>query len=159
MQEPARSLIHIHCSVFSDLTLVGITVPHILCDAKGMGEIMQAWSSVVNRGIDSVEDLPIDYNPWKDLKVIKQEPQPAPRWSLLSSLLTKWRSWAPVFRQRWEMFWYPKESNRIIHFPTSELEHLRTECRKELGPDAKLFHQRRPRCVVIEDELFDIFSI
>ncbi len=36
------------------------------------------------------------------------------------------------------MFWYPKESSRIVHLPTSELEALRSECQKDVGPDVKL---------------------
>jgi hypothetical protein len=63
--KPPPPVLSVYCSVFTDATQIGMTLPHAFNDAKGMSEIMNAWSTCLTHGIDStaIPELPLDYNP------------------------------------------------------------------------------------------------
>ncbi|KAF7369439.1 hypothetical protein MVEN_00273200 [Mycena venus] len=45
---PNVPLLHVHVVVFHDLTLIGVTWPHIGFDAVGMGTLLAAWTRMIN---------------------------------------------------------------------------------------------------------------
>ncbi|KAJ7636420.1 hypothetical protein FB45DRAFT_742574 [Roridomyces roridus] len=49
--ESKSPLLHIHVSVFDDLTFIGVTSPHVGFDAVGTGILLDAWTRLIN-GVD-----------------------------------------------------------------------------------------------------------
>jgi hypothetical protein len=139
LKDPTTPIFSVHCSIFSDSTLIGVTTPHVFNDAKGMAEIMHAWASVVNHGIDSVRELPVHHDPWS---LMEKTALPSKDGTTLKT--TGWKVWTPwqfiafVCRMVWETLWQPRESSRILHIPKAELEKLRCACKKELEDEVSL---------------------
>ncbi|KAF7339718.1 hypothetical protein MSAN_02187300 [Mycena sanguinolenta] len=48
-------MLHVHVSTFDDMTFVGITAPHILFDASGVGMLLRAWTRLLGR--DDIEEI------------------------------------------------------------------------------------------------------
>ncbi|KAK7022466.1 hypothetical protein R3P38DRAFT_2532807 [Favolaschia claudopus] len=74
---PHVPLLHIHLSLYpadDNLTLIGVTMPHIAFDGVGIGVLLRAWTHVLNhsdggdwaRGVESVEGMPWDLVPFGD---------------------------------------------------------------------------------------------
>jgi hypothetical protein len=113
-----------------------MTLPHTFNDAKGMSEIMNAWSTCLTHGIDSaaIPELPLDYDPVGRIAAT-HPPVALPGHSHFST----WENVQFVARVVWDLVWKPKDSNKIIHFPVAVLERMKseahTELRKSLGDD------------------------
>ncbi|KAJ6518765.1 hypothetical protein C8R45DRAFT_4797 [Mycena sanguinolenta] len=48
-------MLHVHVSTFDDMTFIGITAPHILFDASGLGTLLRAWTRLL--GGDDIEEI------------------------------------------------------------------------------------------------------
>jgi hypothetical protein len=107
-----------------------MTLPHTFNDAKGMSEIMNAWSTCLAHGIDSaaIPELPLDYNPIGGIAVTCP-PVALPGHRHFSM----WENIQFVTRIVWDLVRKPKESGRIIHFPVTVLEQMKSEAHTELG--------------------------
>ncbi|KAK7038534.1 hypothetical protein R3P38DRAFT_2516566 [Favolaschia claudopus] len=65
---PNTPLLHVHVAVFQDLTLIGVTAPHIGFDAVGTGTLLNAWARVVNGDdLDSIPAMPWDAQPFSSM--------------------------------------------------------------------------------------------
>lgn len=54
-------MLYVHIHRFSDVTCVGVHIPHLFCDVPGLGIILRAWCSLVSASDDmqSVELPPL----------------------------------------------------------------------------------------------------
>ena len=127
--DPPPPVLSVYCSVFTDATHIGMTLPHTFNDAKGMSEIMNAWSTCVSHGIDStaIPNLPLDYNPVGDIATARP-PVALPGYRHLSAR----ENLQFVVRVVWDLVRKRKESGRIIHFPAAVLERMKSEAHAEL---------------------------
>ncbi|KAK7049132.1 hypothetical protein R3P38DRAFT_3345995 [Favolaschia claudopus] len=80
---PHVPLLHIHLSLYpadDNLTLIGVTMPHIAFDGVGIGVLLRAWTHVLNhsdggdwaRGVGSVEGMPWDLVPFGEGDAARQ---------------------------------------------------------------------------------------
>jgi hypothetical protein len=129
LTNPPPPVLSVYCSVFTDATHIGMTLPHTFNDAKGMSEIMNAWSTCLAHGIDSaaIPELPLDYNPIGSIAVTCP-PVALPGHRHFST----WENIQFVTRIVWDLVWKPKESGRIVHFPVTVLERMKSEAHIEL---------------------------
>ncbi|KAK7000343.1 hypothetical protein R3P38DRAFT_2561648 [Favolaschia claudopus] len=81
---PNIPLLHIHLSLYpadDNLTLIGVTMPHIAFDGVGIGVLLRAWTHVLNhgdggdwaRGVETVEGMPWDLVPFGDGDAARQQ--------------------------------------------------------------------------------------
>ena len=128
--KPPPPVLSVHCSVFTDATQIGMTLPHAFNDAKGMSEIMNAWSTCLTHGIDSaaIPELPLDYNPVCHIAA-NHPPVKLPRHKIFSI----WELVQFVARITWDLLWKPRESRKIVHFPVAVLDQMKNEAHTELG--------------------------
>jgi hypothetical protein len=101
-----------------------MTLPHTFNDAKGMSEIMNAWSTCLTHGIDStaIPELPLDYNPVGGI-AMTHSPVALPGHRHFST----WENVQFIARVVWDLVWKPKESGRIVHFPVAVLEQMKRD--------------------------------
>jgi hypothetical protein len=106
-----------------------MTLPHTFNDAKGMSEIMNAWSTCLTHGIDStaIPELPLDYNPVGGIATT-HSPVALPGHRHFST----WENVQFVARVVWDLVRKPKESGRIVHFPVAVLEQMKRDAHTEL---------------------------
>lgn len=50
MKKPDAPMLSVHVNVFTDVTCIGFHIPHMLCDAVGLGIILRAWYSLISAG-------------------------------------------------------------------------------------------------------------
>ncbi|KAJ6465808.1 hypothetical protein C8R45DRAFT_939394 [Mycena sanguinolenta] len=63
--EPNVPMLHIHVSVFHDLTFVGVTAPHMGFDLLGCATLLAAWTRVINGDdFDAIPGMEWDAQPF-----------------------------------------------------------------------------------------------
>ena len=54
-------VVHVHVSVFDDLTLIGVTSSQMVFDVPGMGTLLHAWTQMLaGDGIDAIPGMEWD---------------------------------------------------------------------------------------------------
>ncbi|KAJ7120920.1 hypothetical protein C8R44DRAFT_920393 [Mycena epipterygia] len=62
-------MLHVHVSVFDDLTLIGVTAPHLMFDAPGIGTLLHAWTRLLaGDDIDAIPDMEWDMAPFETFR-------------------------------------------------------------------------------------------
>ncbi|KAJ6465777.1 hypothetical protein C8R45DRAFT_1173416 [Mycena sanguinolenta] len=85
--KPNVPMLHVHFSVFHDLTFIGVTFPHMGFDVLGTGVLLAAWTRVVNGDdFDAIPGMEWDAQPFAHYT-------PAPGSSSVSSTRTSLRGW------------------------------------------------------------------
>ncbi|KAJ7735811.1 hypothetical protein B0H16DRAFT_128753 [Mycena metata] len=63
---PNTPLLHVHVAVFDDVTFIGLTSSHLLFDALGTGELLRAWTRLLNgEDIDAIPGMEVDIAPFE----------------------------------------------------------------------------------------------
>ncbi|KAJ6465769.1 hypothetical protein C8R45DRAFT_1173405 [Mycena sanguinolenta] len=84
---PNVPMMHVHFSVFDDLTFIGVTVPHMGFDALGFAALMLAWTRVINGDdFDAIPGMEWDAQPFAHYV-------PAPGSSPITPTRTSLRGW------------------------------------------------------------------
>lgn len=124
-----RPVLSLRITSFADATLVAVAVPHLIVDAMAIGELMSAWSLVVNGRLDEVppvisahEDL--DYDVADPALVGTDESEKEP-WALQSSYLTGFSFFLFVVRFLWDVMTGSKVENRVLYLPKATLDKMR----------------------------------
>jgi hypothetical protein len=126
---PNTPLIHVHATVFDDLTFLGMTSTHITFDAQGISTLMHGWQRVLAG--DALEDIP--GMPW-DIAPFPTSEAPA----LVSVCQRGWfelgalEKIAFVVSFVWRIFRDPKEENKVVRVPKAFLEKRKREIMGEL---------------------------
>ncbi|KAF7373715.1 hypothetical protein MSAN_00582500 [Mycena sanguinolenta] len=85
--KPNVPLLHIHFTVFHDLTFIGVTVPHMGFDLLGIAVLLAAWTRVINGDdFDAIHGMEWDAQPFAHYV-------PAPGSSSLTPKRTSLRGW------------------------------------------------------------------
>ncbi|KAJ6585214.1 hypothetical protein B0H19DRAFT_1250091 [Mycena capillaripes] len=62
-------MLHVHVSIFEDLTLIGVTAPHLLFDAPGIGTLLHAWTQLLaGDDIDAIPGMAWDMTPFETFR-------------------------------------------------------------------------------------------
>lgn len=127
----------LHVTLFDDAALVGLSVPHILCDGYGVTEIMRALSTILSSGSPP---LPLDHaDPYAAFAVNESRVPPPPYWRALNAL----EKLVIYARALWEWLTDRKVENREVFFPRDEVARIKAQAmddiREEQGQDTKLW--------------------
>ncbi|KAA1475639.1 hypothetical protein DENSPDRAFT_842442 [Dentipellis sp. KUC8613] len=137
-----RPLVHLHVSVFADGALIGLSVPHILCDGHGVVGIARALGSIMLGG---PPPPPLDLaDPFaryvvRDPKEASALPAP-PGWRVLGIMGTL----LLLARMAWEGLWASNAiENKDVYFPPEEVKRIKGEAmediRRELGAQTERY--------------------
>ncbi|KAJ7058219.1 hypothetical protein C8F01DRAFT_312052 [Mycena amicta] len=128
-------LLHVHVSLFADLTFLGVTSTHILFDAVGTSELLRAWTRLLNG--DALEDIPgmsWDMQPFKPLTLATTPETKIPYirgWYNLGLFSTI----SFVVRFMWRLWREPKEEAKLVRVPKAFLEGKKREIMDELAAE------------------------
>ncbi|KAK7060434.1 hypothetical protein VNI00_001199 [Paramarasmius palmivorus] len=133
-----RPLVHLHVTNFDDGALIGLAVPHILCDGHGVSAIIRALTVIMSEGsLPSPLDLTdpfVSYSPTSGA-----HPPSPPFWRALTPL----QRMGLLLRGLWNRIFDNDVENRDVYIPKSEILRLKSQAvddiRKEHGDDSKLF--------------------
>ncbi|KAJ7612687.1 hypothetical protein FB45DRAFT_759814 [Roridomyces roridus] len=63
--ESKKPMLHVHVTLFDDVTFIGVTSSHVGFDAVGTGTLLNAWTRLINgTDIDAIKGMPWDVQPF-----------------------------------------------------------------------------------------------
>ncbi|THH19420.1 hypothetical protein EW146_g1767 [Bondarzewia mesenterica] len=132
-----RPLVHLHVTTFDDGSLVGLSTPHILCDAHGVASIIKAVCIILSGGPPPPPlDLTDPFEPYGH----NQGNVPAPPYWRALNIVQKTVLYA---RAIWTQLFDRHVENRDVFFPKSEVQRIKSEAmddiRREHGADTDLY--------------------
>ncbi|KAG8810789.1 hypothetical protein FRC17_002780, partial [Serendipita sp. 399] len=126
-------LIQLQLTNFDDASIVGLTVPHMLCDGHGIKEIALALSCLLK----GEQVLPLkEGDPLEAFTHNPEPPKAPPNWKVLGIF----QLIVMVAYMAWKYLSTPNVQDRIIYIPASEAERLKAEAMADLKrerPDDK----------------------
>ncbi|KAJ7290156.1 hypothetical protein C8J57DRAFT_1458804 [Mycena rebaudengoi] len=125
-------LLHVHVSVFDDLTLIGITSPRLLFDVPGIGTLLHAWTRLL-----AGDDIVTISQAWTGTRYRSMPPAVRVVWKVTLSQLDTWI-------HRWMR---DREERRLVRVPKAFLE----DRRRQIMEDLK--HQESSELVTTSDVL------
>jgi len=130
-------LTYMNVTTFDDASLVGIAVPHILCDGHGVTIIMKALCQILGGG---APPSPLNHiDPYSSFAKSNYIVPPPPYWRALSFASTV----ILYIRSFWDWIVDGTIENKDVYFPLSEAERIKSEAmediRKEHGKDTDLY--------------------
>ncbi|CAD6891223.1 unnamed protein product [Tilletia controversa] len=143
-----RPMVTTKITRFEDATTIGIALPHVLCDAAGASEVMNAWSAIVNGEENEIHALPQfgqDFfaplapggqeakkeSSARELQAQKGFQTPAGWYAY-----TLWDTIQFGMGFAWDLLWTRPESKmegRDIFLPSAYLEKLKKEVNEEIA--------------------------
>ncbi|KAJ7465161.1 hypothetical protein FB451DRAFT_1138498 [Mycena latifolia] len=128
-------MLQVHVSVFDDLTLIGVTAPHLMFDAPGIGILLHAWTRLLSGDdIDAIPGMEWDVAPFETFRgpnavncvrgygYLIPDKYPPNIYEPCLSLVVSW------IRSRIRN----REVNRLIRVPKAFLEDRRREIMENL---------------------------
>ncbi|KAJ7930489.1 hypothetical protein B0H13DRAFT_1595168 [Mycena leptocephala] len=126
---PNTPLLHVHATVFDDLTFLGITSTHVTFDALGISTLMHGWQRVLaGDAWDDIPGMPWDAAPFGTFTTATQARMCQRGWFDLG-LLGKL---AFIVCLVWNILRDPKEENKVVRVPKAFLEGRKREIMGEL---------------------------
>lgn len=124
-----RPVLSLRITSFADATLVAVAIPHLIVDAMAIGELMSAWSLVVNGRLDEVPPIigahdDLDYDVADPALVGTDDSEKEP-WALQSAYLTGFSFFLFVVRFLWDVVTGGTVENRVLYLPKATLDKLR----------------------------------
>ncbi|KAJ7850081.1 hypothetical protein B0H13DRAFT_2087582 [Mycena leptocephala] len=129
---PNTPLLHVHVSIFDDLTFLGITSSHILTDALGTGALLQAWTRLLTDGVlDDIPGMPWDMQPFKPFTV---QPNGGTKIPIMRGMfkLGVFATISFIVRFMWRLWREPKEDVKLVCVPKAFLEERKRTIMDEL---------------------------
>lgn len=129
---PNTPLLHVHVSIFDDLTFLGITSSHILTDALGTGTLLQAWTRLLTGGaLDDIPGMPWDMQPFKPFTV---QPDGRTKIPIMRGMfkLGVFATISFIVRFMWRLWREPKEDVKLVCVPKAFLEERKRTIMDEL---------------------------
>ncbi|KAJ6578048.1 hypothetical protein B0H19DRAFT_1122209 [Mycena capillaripes] len=119
---PNTPLLHVHVSVFDDLTFLGVTSSHILIDALGTGALLHAWTRLLSgEALDDIPGMPWDMEPFKPFTL-------QPTGKIKIPIMRGWFKLGVfpmisfILRFMWRLWREPKEEVKLVRVPKAFLE-------------------------------------
>ncbi|KAK7022421.1 hypothetical protein R3P38DRAFT_2533285 [Favolaschia claudopus] len=130
--QPNVPLMHIHLNTFTDLTLIGVTFPHMAFDGLGIGTVLEAWTRVLNGAdIDSISGMSWDMQPFENFfpeSEVGRALRPARGW-----FNPGWFGWMPFLSKLlWEKTQDPTERMCFARVPKAFLNDVKKQIMSEL---------------------------
>ncbi|KAF7352179.1 hypothetical protein MVEN_01181100 [Mycena venus] len=133
--KPNVPMLHVHFSVFHDLTFIGVTAPHMGFDLLGFAALLSAWTRVINGDdFDAIPGMEWDAQPFAHYV-------PAPGSRPVTPTRTSLRGWSDLgwFSQLSFMGRFvlsairdPKEVNYLVRVPKAFLNEAKQNIMEEL---------------------------
>ncbi|EED16187.1 conserved hypothetical protein [Talaromyces stipitatus ATCC 10500] len=141
--DPVAPLLFVHLSLFTDASVVALSVPHTVADQMGVGNIMRAWFGLAYHNKtppemtgytgDILATSAKKYTDWPKHEIYRKG---------LSRVRNKFEYFFVVLGFVPELVLNKKEDSHIVFFPRPMLERLRerytTELKEEYGDDPGL---------------------
>ncbi|KAL5529816.1 hypothetical protein ACEPAG_5803 [Sanghuangporus baumii] len=130
LMDSDKPMCHLHVTNFDDAALIGLSVPHLLCDASGVAIIIKALCTLINSG---AKPRPLNHHdPFASYKrkdgVAREVPAP-PHWRLLTRLDRA----ILYIRQLWEHFLGSRVDNYDIFIPQLEVQRMKTQAMRDIS--------------------------
>ncbi|KAH7102363.1 hypothetical protein BKA62DRAFT_700166 [Auriculariales sp. MPI-PUGE-AT-0066] len=136
---PNTPMVHIHVSVFEDVTLIGFTAPHMLFDGAGASTFLSTWTAALNGTLEELPEAPRTFAPFDDLVesvggrevcAARRGPsgQPVRGWDAFYTIGIL-RFMFALFKRA---FFEGSEDTRLIYVPLEWLAARKDECMQEL---------------------------
>jgi len=131
---PGTPALQLHIVSYTDVTLVGVTAPHILFDLHGSAALFEAWTACLNGRPDDVQTSPRGYRPFDELvaSVDASKLSTSSRvwggWYFLSPFAIVY--WVVMFLAR--LFWEGSEIGSWVWIPKDWLAQEKEKCMAEL---------------------------
>ena len=130
-------LTRLQVTVFNDASLVGLSVPHILCDGYGVKAIIQSLTDILNGGTPPPPLTFVD--PFKQYANVPKSFEAPPYWIVLNTIQTVFL----VVCSLWRLLWERPIQNREVFFPKDAVKKIKDEAmsdlRKENGESSNLW--------------------
>ncbi|KAJ7197768.1 hypothetical protein GGX14DRAFT_667550 [Mycena pura] len=127
---PNTPLMHVHATVFDDLTFLGITSTHVAFDALGISTLMHGWQRVLaGDAWDDIAGMPWDAVPFGTFTTTPTQARVCQRGLFDLGLLAKL---AFVVCFGLSILRDPKEENMVVRVPKVFLEDKKREIMEEL---------------------------
>ncbi|KAJ6465811.1 hypothetical protein C8R45DRAFT_1173476 [Mycena sanguinolenta] len=133
--KPNVPILHVHFSVFDDLTFIGVTFPHMACDLVGLAALFAPWTRVINGAdFDAIPGMEWDAQPFAHYV-------PAPGSSPVTPTRASLRGWFDLewlsqlsFIGRFVLstFRDPKEVHHLVRVPKMFLNEAKQKIMEEL---------------------------
>lgn len=133
--KPNVPMLHVHFSVFHDLTFIGVTAPHMGFDLLGFAALLSAWTRVINGDdFDAIPGMEWDAQPFAHYV-------PAPGSRPVTPTRTSLRGWSDLgwfsqlsFMGRFVLSTIrdPKEVNYLVRVPKAFLNEAKQNIMEEL---------------------------
>jgi hypothetical protein len=133
--KPNVPMLHVHFSVFHDLTFIGVTAPHMGFDLLGFAVLLSAWTHVINGDdFDAIPGMEWDAQPFAHYV-------PAPGSRLVTLTRTSLGGWSDLgwfsqlsFMGRFVLSTIrdPKEVNYLVQVPKVFLNEAKQKIMEEL---------------------------
>ena len=136
--KPNTPLVDVYVQVYDDATLIGVTAPHIMFDARGVKDLFAAWCTTLSGRLDSLPDGPRAFAPFVNLAREAENRASARGASLPPMSLRGWYrlgifgiiSWLTNHMMRvWDE---GHEVSHIIWVPRKWLKEQKEECMREI---------------------------
>ncbi|KAF7297095.1 hypothetical protein MIND_00942400 [Mycena indigotica] len=133
---PNTPLLQVHVSTFDDLTFLGVTSTHILLDAVGTGQLLRAWTRLLDgEALEDIPGMPRDLQPFEPLTLTTTNETNIPHmrgWyklGLFSTCLF-------LVNFLWRLWREPKEEVKLVRVPKIFLERMKKEILDQLAAHA-----------------------
>ncbi|KAF7316097.1 hypothetical protein MIND_00127800 [Mycena indigotica] len=123
-------LLHVHASVFDDVTFIGVSAAHVLIDGAGTSTIVEAWTRVLNgESIDNIQG-----QPWnEDLKLVSLPPEKGNTHSVaFANALSLIQAISLVLRMIYRILFDRTDEPRYVGIPKVFLAEKKKEAMDEL---------------------------
>ncbi|KAH7102357.1 hypothetical protein BKA62DRAFT_769789 [Auriculariales sp. MPI-PUGE-AT-0066] len=136
---PNTPMVHIHVSVFEDVTLIGFTAPHMLFDGSGASTFLSTWTAALNGTLEEVPEAPRTFAPFDDLvESVGGREVCAARRGPSGQPVRGWDAFHAVGLIRFMVtslkraFFEGKEDPKLVYIPLEWLAARKDECMQEL---------------------------
>lgn len=119
-------LTQLQVTLFDDASLVGLSIPHILCDGYGVKAIIQSLTHVLNGGVPPPPPTLAD--PFQSYANAPQPLEAPPYWRVLSSIQTA----VLILFSLWRSIWERPIENRDVFFPKDAVAQIKSEAMSDL---------------------------
>ncbi|KAJ7331408.1 hypothetical protein DFH08DRAFT_1083911 [Mycena albidolilacea] len=121
---PNTPLIHVHVTVFDDLTFLGITSTHITFDALGISTLMHGWQRVLaGNALEDIPGMPWDIAPFATFTTPAPGPMCHRGWFDLGVLA----KFAFIVCLVWRILRDRNEEHKVVRVPKAFLEQKKSE--------------------------------
>lgn len=127
-----RPQLSIHVLIFKDATLITVTWIHTLMDAVGLSGLFKAWTAVLRGREDEVPPFHGFRTDPVAVLAEKSSTKTEKEYVLANLVISGWALLLFAVRFLFDIFWYPKDEQRLVFLPERYVNQLREEALEDL---------------------------